>query len=332
MSEAFMTFRVHNESGVIRSGLEQVALDALGEGDVIIRAAWSDINYKDALAVTGEGKVMRRFPLVAGIDVSGVVSASDDARYQPGDAVLVTGCGLGEKHDGGYAEYVRVPGDWVIPLPQGLSLRESMSLGTAGFTAALAMERLEQLGTRPESGPVLVTGASGGVGSIAIDIFSKAGYEVTALTGKPEQVDYLKSLGAEAVLLTSETTMGKHPLEAARWGAAIDSVGGEVLAWLTRTTRPWCNIASIGLTGGWELNTTVMPFILRGVSLIGINSVDTPRDLRLKIWQRLAGELKPRNLDRIVTHEVPLEQIDSAFRDYIDRKMTGRSLVRIQSD
>lgn len=326
---AFIAFRVHNDDGQIRAGLEEIHLHDLNEGEVVIKAAWSDVNFKDALAATGKGKIMRRFPMVGGIDVAGTVHASEDSRFKPGQEVLVTGCGLSEDYDGGYAQYARVKADFVIPLPERLSLRESMVLGTAGFTAALAIERLEHAGLQPQQGPVLVTGATGGVGSLAIDMLNKAGYEVAALTGKADQVDYLKELGADEVLISDQLDFGKRPLEKARWAGAIDALGGDTLAWLTKTVQPWGGIASIGLAAGWDLNTTVMPFILRGVSLIGIDSVHCPRDLREKVWQRLAEELKPRHMDRIVAKEVSLNDISGVFQALMDRTLTGRILVRI---
>lgn len=327
--ESFQALRVYQTEGGIESRLETTSLDQLGAGEVVIRAAYSSLNYKDALAVTGKGRIMRTLPLIAGIDVSGTVVSSESPDFQPGDPVLVTGCGLGEEHDGGYSELVRVPASWVIPLPKALTLREAMCLGTAGFTAGLALERLERNGTEPGCGPVLVTGATGGVGSLAIDMLSKAGYQVTALTGKRSQVDYLKTLGASEVLLADELDLGKRPLETSHWGAAIDNVGGEVLTYITRSMNPWCNIASIGLAGGHELHTTVMPFILRGVSLIGINSVATPRPLRERVWQRLAEELKPRHLQRVIAGEISLQEVLGKAEDLIARKVTGRYLIAL---
>ncbi|HAJ91559.1 MAG TPA: oxidoreductase, partial [Gammaproteobacteria bacterium] len=264
---SFSALRVHrNAEGTVRAGLEALTLDDLAPGEVVIRSHYSSVNYKDALAATGKGKILRRFPLVAGVDVAGEVMSSADAGFHEGDRVLVTGCGLGESHDGGFSQVVRVPADWVVPLPEGLSLFAAMALGTAGFTAALAIDRLEQNGLAPGRGPVVVTGASGGVGSIAIDLLSGRGYEVVALSRRPATTDYLQSLGAADVLDPKTVTASDKPLETARWAGAIDNVGGESLAWLTRTVQPWGSIASIGLAGGGELHTTVMPFILRGVS------------------------------------------------------------------
>ena len=327
--EPFLAYRVHNEDGKIEGRIERLTLDDLSEGEVVVRSAWSGINYKDALAATGKGRIMRRFPMVGGIDVAGAVHASGDARYAEGDPVVITGFGLSEEHDGGYSEYVRAPGDWLIPLPGGLSLRDTMALGTAGFTAALAVDRMEINGQCPDRGPVLVNGATGGVGSFAVDMLSGLGYEVTAFTGKRDRDDYLRDLGAREILYRDEAEMGTRPLEKARWAGAVDNVGGEQLAWLTRTMRPGGNIASIGLAGGFKLETTVMPFILRGVNLLGINSVYVARDLRERVWERLASDLKPRRLDRIVTSEVALADLPSAFGGYLEGVITGRALVRI---
>ncbi len=330
--ESFKAFRVHEEDGKTQARLENITLDALSEGDVVIRSVWSDVNYKDALAATGKGKIMRRFPMVGGIDVAGYVHSSSDSRYKKGDPVLVTGFGLSEKHDGGYAEYTRVPGDWVVPLPDGLSLYESMALGTAGFTAALAVDRMQHNGQTPDKGPILVNGATGGVGSFAVDMFAGLGFEVTAFTGKRDQDDYLKKLGASAMVYRGEVEMGTAPLEKALWGGAVDSVGGDELAWLTRTVRPEGNIASIGLAGGFKLNTTVMPFILRGVNLLGINSVFVPLEKRHSVWKRLGDDLKPRHLKEIVTNQVGLDNLPEVFDAYIEGKVAGRTVVKISHE
>jgi acrylyl-CoA reductase (NADPH) len=327
--DRFTALRVHQADDKVEPRIEQISLDDLAPGNVVIRASYSCINFKDAMAVLGKGKVARRYPLVPGIDVAGKVLRSEDPRYKEGDSVLVTGYGLGEGHDGGFSELVRVKADWLVRIPEGVSEREAMQIGTAGFTAALALERLERAGTNPAVGPVLVTGATGGVGSTAIDIFSKAGYSVTALTGKQDQTDYLKALGADEVLLTDSIELGKRPLESGRWGAAVDSLGGDTLAWILASTKPWCNVASIGLAAGVQLPTTVMPFIIRGVSLIGIDSPLCPHDIRERVWQRLAQELKPRHLDRIGSHEIGLDEVPEACRNLLARKVTGRFVVKI---
>jgi NADPH2:quinone reductase len=325
----FKAFRIHSEGGKIAARFEELGLDDLSPGDVVIRVTHSGINYKDALAATGAGKILRRYPLVGGIDLAGVVESSADPSYQTGTAVLVTGCGLSETHDGGYAQFARVPGDWVIPMPPGLDAFTAMALGTAGFTAALAIHRMEQNGQEPAGGPIAVTGASGGVGSIAIDMLNARGYRVVAVSGKAQSVPYLEELGASEVLLRKDLDFGSRPLENARFGGAIDNLGGDALAWLTRTVDFWGNIASIGLASSASLNTTVMPFILRGVALLGINSSATRREWRLRVWQRIASDLRPRHLERIVTRTIPFEQLPAAFPDYIAGHSTGRTVVKI---
>jgi acrylyl-CoA reductase (NADPH) len=299
---------------------------------VVIDVQYSGINYKDALAATGAGKILRRYPLVGGIDLAGVVRTSTDARFKTGDSVLVTGCGLSESFDGGYAEVARVNAESVIAMPPGLDAFRAMALGTAGFTAALAIHRMERNGQEPSRGAVIVTGATGGVGSLAIDMLAGRGYEVIAVSGKPDSFDYLKSLGANKVVPRNEFQLGSRALEPARYGGAIDSVGGEFLAGLTRQVDFWGNIASVGLAGGVDLETTVMPFILRGVNLLGVNSSATLREPRLALWKRIGSDLAPRHLDRIVTDVVSLEALPGAFARFIEGGNTGRTLVRISGD
>lgn len=325
----FRAYRIHEEGGRIVARFEELTLEDLAPGEVVVRVEYSDINYKDALAATGAGRILRRYPLVGGIDLAGTVASSTDPRFEPGDSVLVTGCSLSETHDGGYAQFARMRADWVIPMPPGLDAFRAMSLGTAGFTAALAIHRMEHNGQHPARGPIVVTGATGGVGSIAVDMLAGRGYEVVAVTGKVERADYLRSLGAARVLLRKDIEFGSRPLEAARYAGAVDNVGGDVLAWLTRTVDFWGNIASIGLAGSPKLETTVMPFILRGVNLLGINSSATPRDLRLTVWGRIGTDLAPRHLDRIVTRTLPFGELPGAFQAYLDGAVTGRTVVRI---
>jgi len=325
----FKAFRIHTDGGRVVARFEQVSLADLSPGDVVIRVTHSGINYKDALAATGAGKILRRYPLVGGIDLAGVVESSADPRYHPGDAVLVTGCGLSATHDGGYAAFARVPGDWVIPMPPGLDASTAMALGTAGFTAALAIHRMEQNGQTPAGGAIAVTGASGGVGSFAVDMLSGRGYRVVAVSGKADAAPYLRELGASEVLARSALELGSRPLENARFGGAIDSLGGDVLAWLTRTVDFWGNIASVGLAAGPTLATTVMPFILRGVALLGINSSATRREWRLAVWQRIATDLRPRHIARIVTRTIDFDELPAAFPAYLESRVTGRTVVRI---
>ena len=325
----FRAFRIHEVDRKIVARFDDITLDDLCPGEVVVRVSCSDINYKDALAATGAGRILRKYPLVGGIDFAGEVVSSTDSRYTPGQKVLVTGCGLSETHDGGYAEFARVQGDWVIPLPSGLGELDSMKLGTAGFTAALAVHRMEANGQRPGNGPVVVTGAAGGVGSLAINMLAGRGYEVVAVSGKKEAEGYLREIGAARVLLRQDIDLGSKPMEKALWAGAVDNLGGPLLTWLTRTVDQWGNIASIGLAAGHELTTTVMPFILRGVNLLGINSVLTPRDLRLEVWQRIATDLRPAKLDRICTKVVGFDELPAQFDDYIKGRVTGRTVVRI---
>ena len=325
---SFRAFRIFSEDGRTIGRVAQVSIEELSPGSVVIRCAYSSVNYKDALAGTGTGKVVRRFPVVGGIDIAGTVETSEDARFKPGDMVLATGYELGVSSDGGYAAFARVPGDWVVPLPSGLSAADSMAIGTAGFTAALSIVEMERNGLTPASGPVIVTGATGGVGCMAVQSLALRGYQVTALTGKPEQTGFLTSLGAAAVLDRRALDMGTRPLEKALWAGAVDPVGGETLAWLTRTMNYGGCIANSGLTGGHELHTTVMPFILRGVKLLGIDSAMCPMPLRAEVWRRLASDLKPAGL-ALTTTEIALDDLPSAFETLLSGGARGRFLVRL---
>lgn len=325
----FRAYRIFNEENKISGRWVDLTLNELDPGEVVIRAAYSSVNYKDALAVTGTGKIIRRFPCVGGIDVSGVVVTSQDPRFNTGDKVLVTGYEMGVAHDGGYAELVRVPADWVVPLPVGLSLHDSMALGTAGFTAALSLYRLEQNDVKPENGKVVVTGATGGVASIAISMLNKLGYDIVAITGKESEHVFLKSLGANQVLPRSAIDISStRPLDKAQWAAALDSVGGATLAWLTRTMQQNGVIASFGNAGGVELNTTVLPFILRGVRLIGIDSAATAMSLRHEIWNRLAQSWCPPQLEKIA-HTIPFEQLPQVFPQMMRGETRGRVVIKI---
>ena len=324
--DTFRAFRIHDDDAGYRAGIEDIAIDGLAPGEVVLRTAYSSVNFKDALAGTGKGRILRRFPLVGGIDVAGHVVASADPAFREGDKVLVTGCGLSETRDGGYSEYARVESKWAIPLPAGLSLRESMVLGTAGFTAALALLRMSENRQHPGLGPLAVTGATGGVGSLAVDIFSSAGYEVHAVSGKPEQAEYLKGIGATEVI-GRDALATTRPMESARFGGGLDNVGGGMLASLLAQTTPYGNVASAGLAASHELPATVMPFIIRGVSLLGVASAGTARDIRDEVWARLAADWKPRHLDRICTREVGLEQLPGVFDGMLAGGSLGRTLV-----
>ncbi len=327
--QTFRAYRIFEQGGQSAGRFVELSLDDLDPGEVVIQTHYSSVNYKDALAATGAGKVIRRFPCVGGVDAAGVVASSSDARFKAGDAVLVTGYGMGVDHDGGFAEYVRIPADWVVPLPQGLTLFDAMAIGTAGFAAALSIYRLEQNELRPGNGKVIVTGATGGVASLAIQMLAQLGYYVVALTGKDSEHDYLKSLGAAEILPRKELVMGTRPLERAQWAGALDAVGGETLAWLTRTMQQNGAIASFGNAGGIDLHTTVMPFILRGVRLIGVDSAATAMQLRRIIWQRLSTDLRPMSLAQ-VAHTVPFAGLPQVFPHLLQGKLRGRTVVGIK--
>jgi acrylyl-CoA reductase (NADPH) len=323
--DTFKAFRIHNDGEGYRSGIENISIDDVSDGDVTIRCEWSGINYKDALAATGKGQILKSFPLIGGIDVAGEVITSESERFSPGDKVLVTGCNQSETRDGGYSQYLKLDSNNVVPLPAGLSTREAMGIGTAGFTAAISLHRMEALGQTPQAGPIVITGATGGVGSFAIDILTRAGYEVHAITGKLEQFDYLEELGARQCISRHDLHWGQKPLEKVRWAGCIDNVGGDTLAGISRVIDLWGNIAVCGMAGGIGLHATNLPMILRGVSLIGISSNNAPYDIRKTLWDRLANEWRPKHLDSIVRTEVNLDTLADAF----DTLMSGNSLGRI---
>lgn len=322
---SFTAFRVHAD----RVGIESVTLDDLSPGDVVIRVHWSGINYKDALAATRRAPIVRRPPLVAGIDLAGIVESSTVDAVRAGDAVLVTGCGLSETRDGGYARFARVPAQAVVPLPDGLDLRSAMAIGTAGFAAALAITQMQAMGLSPGQGSVVVTGASGGVGALAIDMLAGLGHRVVAVTRKTDMAGFLQGLGAAAVLAPRDCAVGIRPLEPMRWAGAIDNVGGEQLSSLLRSLQEGASVAAVGLAGGSHLDVSLMPFLLRGVNLLGVNSAGTAREKRLAIWQRIATDLAPRHLDALVTRTVSLAQLPQAFDGYLAGARHGRTLVRI---
>jgi putative YhdH/YhfP family quinone oxidoreductase len=325
----FQAFRIHAERSDYRAGVEPMRVNDLSAGEVLVKVVYSSINYKDALAGTGKGKILRNSPLNGGIDVAGYVAASTDPAFKEGDQVLCTGCGLSETRDGGYAEYARLESKWTIPLPAGMTLRESMALGTAGFTAALSLFQMMRNGQTPAMGPVVVTGATGGVGSLAIDILTRAGFEAHAITGKVDQFDYLIGLGAKQCIAREGLHWGQRPLETARWAGAIDNVGGDMLAGLSRVIHPYGNIASCGLAASADLATTVMPFIIRGLSLLGIASAGTARAIREQVWQHLANDWKPSHLEKIVNREVGLADISAVFDTMLAGNSLGRTVVKI---
>ncbi len=327
--KSFKALRISDDEDGYRAEIVEQSIDEQSEGDVVVRVNWSSVNYKDALAGTGKGKILRKFPLNGGIDMAGTVARSQSDRFKEGDEVLMTGCGLSEVRDGGYSEYLRVPSEWLVPLPDGLTLKEAMLLGTAGFTAALGLHRMEANGQTPEMGAICITGASGGVGSLAVDIYSRAGYQVTAISGKLEEFDWLHRLGADQCISRHDLYWPETPLASTRFAGALDNVGGDTLSGLTRVIKPWGNIASCGMAGGIGLQTTVMPFIIRGIGLLGINSAGCPYPLREKIWERLATEWKPQHLDLIAAEPVNFEELSTVFERLLDGQGRGRVPVRI---
>ncbi len=325
---SYRAWRVPEAGGEADGGVTSLALEELSEGELRVRVAYSALNYKDALAVTGRGKILRQFPMTPGVDAAGVVEASASAAVAAGDEVVVTGCGLGEARDGGFGAYIRVPADWAVPLPERYTSREAMALGTAGVTAVLALTRMEAAGQHPALGEIVVTGASGGVGSIAVAIFARAGYRVIAATGKPEAAEWLRGWGAAEVVAPEELALSDRPLDRARYGGVVDNVGGALLGRLLPRVREYGNVASIGLAGGVELEATVMPFILRGVSLLGISSANCPRDLRLQAWRRLGAELGPHEAEALIAREIELGALWEASHALLERRAKGRTLVR----
>ena len=326
--EKFNAYRIFEENGKGRGRLTEMTLDELDPGEVVIKVAYSSVNYKDALAGTGAGKIVRRYPCVGGIDASGTVVSSADARFKAGDEVICTSYDMAMAHDGGYAGMLRVPADWIVPLPAGLTLYDAMAIGTAGYTSALAIHLLEHNGMAPGNGKVLVNGATGGCASLAIDMLAQRGYSVTAITGKAAEHDYLKRIGAAEILGREVLAAATRPLEKGVWAAALDSVGGEQLAALTRTMQQHGVIGSFGNAGGIELHTTVLPFILRGVRLIGVDSGYTPMAIRREVWQRLAADLRPRHLGDIA-QEIRLEQLSEVFEKMLKQQTKGRIVVEI---
>lgn len=314
----------------INATLQDIDEQQLPEGNVTVRVHWSSFNYKDVLAITGKMPVIRSYPMVPGIDLAGVVESSDDDRYQVGQEVLVTGYGIGEAHWGGYAELARVPGDWLVPLPEGLSLRQSMAIGTAGFTAMLCVMALERGGVTPEQGPILVTGAGGGVGSVAIGLLSKLGYEVAAVSGRPEAADYLKELGASEVLPRSDFSQPGKPLGKERWAGAVDVVGSHTLANICASTQYDGIVTACGLAGGMEFPATVAPFILRGVTLVGIDSVQCKQPRRSEAWQRLVEDLDLAKLEAM-TNEIQLDDVIETAKNWGQSDHRGRVVVAVQS-
>ena len=324
----FKAFRIFEDSDAVAGRIVEMDIDSLDKGDILIQVKYSSVNYKDALAATGTGRIIRRFPCNGGIDLAGIVIESEDPSYKSGDEVIATSYGIGVDHDGGYSELARIPSKWVLPMPSGMSMYESMCFGTAGLTAAMAVQRLEGNGVSPHSGPVVVTGATGGVGSIAIDILSGQGFDVTALTGKRDEEEYLKSLGAKEVLYRQDLNLEKiKPLGKEIWAGAIDNLGGEVLSLIT-TQMQWGGAVSvIGLASSSKFNVTVLPFILRNVSVLGIDSVNAPFEVRKESWIRLASRYKPKNIDTAVSI-ISLEDLNDTFTTMMEGRIKGRKVVK----
>ncbi len=324
---SFKALRV--QSPQTQGRIEEIPLSPIGPGEVLIKSEYSGVNFKDALAGTNKGRILKSFPLIPGIDVAGKVIESNSKKFKIGDSVLITGCGLGEDRDGGFSEIVKAPEDIVVKSPQGMSQKEFVLLGTAGFTAALSLHRMEQNGQSPKMGPILVTGASGGVGSFAVQIFSQKGYEVVAVTGKEKSVDYLKNLGASKVILEKDLELSTRPLEKARYAGLVDNVGGSVLSGLLPQIQLWGNVSSIGLAAGSELNISVMPMILRGVSILGVSSNNCAKDLRLALWDKLANSWRPKHLAEVLNKEISLNELPQAFEDLLSRRIQGRILLKL---
>jgi putative YhdH/YhfP family quinone oxidoreductase len=323
----FKAYRLREADRKVVAAFEELTIDELDPGEVVIRVAYSSVNFKDALAATGAGRIIRRFPCVGGVDLAGTVVESGDARFAKGDAVIATSYDIGVAHDGGYAEYARIPAAWVVPMPKGLTHHDAMALGTAGFTAGLAVQRMEHEGLTPAKGPVVVSGATGGVGSIAIDVLARRGYHVVALTGKETEADYLRHLGAKEVMLRSALELTKiKPLDKATWAGAVDNLGGEVLAWMASTMQIGGTIASVGLAASMNLNTTVAPFILRGASLLGVDSVNCPMPQRQRVWERLATDMRPAHLAAF-TRTIPFAELPTVFDGFLQAKVKGRVVV-----
>lgn len=329
MAEKFKALVVNNEEQ-FTVDVKELSFNDLPEGDVLLKVEYSSINYKDSLAAIPDGNIVKSYPFVPGIDLAGTVISSENPQFKEGDQVIATSYEIGVTHFGGYSEYARIPSEWLVPLPEGLSLKEAMVIGTAGFTAALSVQRLEENNVTPDKGKVLVTGATGGVGSFAVSILSKLGYEVEASTGKESEHDFLISLGATSIVPREEVYDGKvRALGKQKWAAAVDPVGGEPLASVLSQIHYGGSVAVSGLTAGTKLPSTVFPFILRGVNLLGIDSVYCPMDTRLKVWNRLATDFKPDNLEQLIQQEITLEQLPEALPTLLKGQAKGRTIVKL---
>ena len=326
---SFKAYLIQQKDGQTVSEFVDFTEEQLDAGEVLIAVSYSGVNYKDALAATGKGPIIRRFPCIGGIDMAGIVVSSESPDFAPGDKVIATSYDIGVSHHGGYAQMARLPARWVLKLPQGLDLREAMALGTAGFTAGLALARMQHNDLRPDSGMVVVSGATGGVGSIAVEIFASAGYEVHAMSGKANSEAYLRELGASGIIQRENIdSRRRKPLDRTVWAGAVDSLGGDVLSWMISTMKQGGVVASIGLAASAELETTVMPFILRGVSLLGIDSGYIGEPWRSDVWALLGAEWKPEKVISQV-REITFDKLPEVFGDFLDARISGRVVVRI---
>jgi acrylyl-CoA reductase (NADPH) len=330
MDKQFKALMLNKTESDFSVAVQDVSLDDLPTGEVLIKVAYSGINYKDGLASIPNGKIVKSYPFIPGIDLAGTVVSSEDPRFSEGDEVIATSYEIGVSHYGGYSEYARIPADWIVPLPDGLTLKEAMVVGTAGFTAALSIQRLEDNGLSPDKGKVLVTGATGGVGSLAVAMLAKRNYHVVASTGKASEHDYLRQLGAKEVISREDVYHGDiKPLDKQQWAAAVDPVGGESLAAVLSKIQYNGSVAVSGLTGGTSIPTTVFPFILRGINLLGIDSVYCPMDIRQNVWRRIATELKPEQLSDSIQREITLEELPETLPTILKGQMRGRIIVRL---
>ncbi|WP_281254550.1 NADPH:quinone oxidoreductase family protein [Fredinandcohnia onubensis] len=330
MKENFNALVVNKTDSQFLVDVKTLTLEDLSPGDVTVKVAYSSVNYKDGLASIPNGKILDTYPFVPGIDMAGTVVASKDSRFKEGDKIIATSYEIGIKSFGGFSEYARLKGDWIVPLPDGLSLIEAMAFGTAGFTAALSIQRLQDNGINPDKGEVLVTGATGGVGSLAVSILSKLGYYVVASTGKESEYDYLKSIGANEVISREEVNYEKIPaLGKQRWAGAVDPVGGNTLASILSNCKYGASVAVSGLTGGPKVPTTVFPFILRGINLLGIDSAYCPMNIRKPLWNRMANEMKPETLLSDIGQEITLEELPSTLEKILKGQARGRSIVKL---
>ena len=327
LNKKFKSVTVNSVEGKVLSEISEREIDSLSDGDITISVEYSCLNYKDALAITGKGKIMRNFPCIAGIDLSGKVIESKSENFKEGDKVVATSYDIGVAHDGGLSEIARIPSEWIVKLPENLTTKQSMYYGTAGYTAALAIERLENAGLSKDSGKIVVNGSSGGVGSLAISMLSQLGYEVVALTGKPNMSDYLKKLGASDVIDINSLDFEKiRPLDKSTWAGAIDNLGGSCLSWMLSQMKIDGLVAAIGLASSFKLNSTVMPFILRGVSLLGIDSVNTKMQTRKKVWDRIASDLKVNTFDEIIKL-ISLNEVFEVSEKIVNSQFSGRAVV-----